>query len=88
MVKALTTLTLVSFLYVLGTSAAPAPGAAGNAGAAQEDALEKRTTSASGWYSGQTDPWIKFTSFNWDTWIGYGWQGHTLAYVKEWYYYK
>lgn len=38
------------------------------------------------WYTGKTDPWASFKSFNWNNWINWGWSGHTLGYVKEWYY--
>ncbi|RXK34910.1 hypothetical protein M231_07844 [Tremella mesenterica] len=48
--------------------------------------LKKRTTIASGWYPFQIDPWSFFPFFDWDSFIGWGWQGHTLSYVKEWYY--
>ncbi|OCF54481.1 hypothetical protein L486_08030 [Kwoniella mangroviensis CBS 10435] len=34
-----------------------------------------------------TDPWANFKSFDWSTWqTNWGWAGHTLAYVKAWYY--
>ncbi|WRT68982.1 uncharacterized protein IL334_005964 [Kwoniella shivajii] len=33
------------------------------------------------------DPWANFSQFNWNTWSpNWGWTGHTLAYVKAWYY--
>jgi len=38
------------------------------------------------WYTGRTDPWANFKSFNWNTWVNWGWSDHTLGYVKEWYY--
>lgn len=34
------------------------------------------------WYTGRTDPWASFKSFNWNTWINWGWSDHTLGYVK------
>jgi len=37
------------------------------------------------WYTGKTDPWANFKSFNWNTWVNWGWSDHTLGYVKEWY---
>jgi hypothetical protein len=38
------------------------------------------------WYPGYVDPWANFRSFNWNTWINWGFSEHTLGYVKEWYY--
>ncbi|WWC91295.1 uncharacterized protein L201_006238 [Kwoniella dendrophila CBS 6074] len=33
------------------------------------------------------DPWAKFSQFNWNTWAtNWGWAGHTLSYVKAWYF--
>ncbi|WVF65608.1 hypothetical protein IAT40_000338 [Kwoniella sp. CBS 6097] len=32
------------------------------------------------------DPWANFNQFNWNNWSGWGWTGHTLQYVKDWYY--
>ena len=49
-------------------------------------ALLPRTTSST-WYAGQSDPWVPFTStFDWSPFNVWGFSGHSLSYVKEWYY--
>jgi hypothetical protein len=48
--------------------------------------LAPRATSST-WYPGQQDPWATFPQFSWN-WVATGWEwtGHSLSYVKEWYY--
>ncbi|WVQ93270.1 hypothetical protein IAU59_000336 [Kwoniella sp. CBS 9459] len=92
MVKSATafTLFLTLMVMVLGVTAEANANANANADAEkpsltfkrrsrpdQVRALEARATK---------DPWANFYQFNWNNWSGWGWTGHTLQYVKDWYY--
>lgn len=72
-----------SYEQVSSNASAPAGKQSGNG-------LEKRQYANGSqtplWYTGYTDPWAKFSQFNWNNFINWGWSDHTLGYVKEWYY--
>jgi hypothetical protein len=44
------------------------------------------STSTAPTATASADPWANFTQVNWNNWIGWGWSGYTLDYVKAWYY--
>nr|XP_019047974.1 hypothetical protein I302_04595 [Kwoniella bestiolae CBS 10118]OCF26904.1 hypothetical protein I302_04595 [Kwoniella bestiolae CBS 10118] len=77
------TLSLLIALFSIGAAQAEITGPRN--GPRRNDKLpaaEKRTVAARA-----TDPWANFKQFDWSTWAtNWGWAGHTLAYVKAWYY--
>ncbi|WWC64110.1 uncharacterized protein I303_106717 [Kwoniella dejecticola CBS 10117] len=86
MVKLLTSFTLSLLVALLSVANAQAEVAGANNGPRR---LDKKATPVqmAPRATTSTDPWANFKQFDWSYWqTNWGWAGHTLSYVKAWYY--